>query len=319
MPEEGRCPNTLACITSGAVGGATTPFSGYRLEIGDDNTAIAFDELGSVIVTVHFDDYEELCSESFREYLGRAVATTVSGEEYYCQEDAIPNSQNTFLAAWHEEEGLDGDLFREEVNGGTSVFSDDQRRQLQCDEDYALACALQAQENEFSYHLDPRVPCPSFLAESDFPPLAFPKTSEKPLAFDRNTNETRQALLVTSSANKKVPDLSAAGLDDLPIEMFGYTRPADELANPRQFLDRGRGDLRAVASQYAQDEDDNDTRSSKPPLPEFRGRKTRSKEQSSEPAEYSRKSMRKLVRDMLHAGWRPLKVRCGVIPEGFML
>ena len=50
-----------------------SPF--YTLAIEGPNTAVALDTNGAAIVSLHFDDFEELTSDSFREYVAAAVAS----------------------------------------------------------------------------------------------------------------------------------------------------------------------------------------------------------------------------------------------------
>lgn len=316
--------------------GTLSRCAGYRLEIGNDNTAVVFDELGSAIVTVHFDDYEELCSESFRHYLEQAVAT-VTGQGVV---DVFPSFQDTsqqkgglkhldhevdaegieaFLATWQEEEGSGGGDHHGDHSFWDEEFMQEHQRQQQYDQDYALACALQEEEDEEN-EKSLRLACPSFIPESEFPPLAFPKSSQLSSHPEIGKNNNGQTL----SFSKRNKRLTTS--DDLPMELFGYVRPVDELSKrSQQFLDEGRGDLRGVALQYTQVQDDvgddEVTRKGKTlsrtgqksSFSRFsqKGKDKPQHQMNAEQVEYSRKSMRKLVRDMLLAGWHPLKGRGG--------
>lgn len=236
-------------------------------------------------MTLHFEDLDELCSESFRQFVTSAVLAITQQYHVCTDSGGIPDS------VCHEIDdttttGSVSNLSAQDHKNLADIFAiewakadkahKEQNAIAELDADFAYALALQEEEEV----------------------------------------ESRRGYV-----------------DNVPIHIDGYRQYKDELADPN-FLDRklSRNLLNEQVIQQLGDGGTNDESTCDrkktpslagpslayvPMMVDGRGRFTDKPDDMpgdvDTTIEYRRKSIRKLVGDMISAGWRPLPVSLGML------
>jgi len=253
----------------------------FTLAVDGENAVTALDALGAAIVTLPFEDLDELCSDSFRQFVTSAVvAITHAG----ANSDSIsttcgPETGDIATGSFGEYENL-AELFAIEW-GKADEAHKERNATAELDADFAYALALQEEEDDVegrrgsvgtNFFLSDKTNVPMQIDPAGF--RLYKDELADPHFLDRNP--TQNILKEQVAKQFKVAAQGVQGEGTCRRKDVQTLIPDDEDPHGRGRFNDAFGDIPEGCDE--------------------------------ETIEYRRKSIRKLVADMIYAGWRPLPV-----------
>ena len=317
----------------------------YTVKVDTENlVAQAIDQIGAVIVSVQFDSLDDLCSASFERYMRDAVATVLQTNEGDVEPESTDGDEE-FESVWMELQLEEEERKRREDEAESrrvaQMMEEEDKEVLETKRrqeaaDLAVALELQAREDGglkpakkvgwasgFDERLKRRVPpTPDETISgnnmSEFP--ALPKMSASMQCPKIEPNSSRQEMMKKKKESRSMSlDEEDADVDAVMKDWKIHCGDLDGVLGSR-INEKDRRFILGAAS-LRQDGEKNgisptsfkkmmkatDKTSSKCVIPN----NDEDRDGDIDRDRYSRKNIRKLVLDMVSAGWRPLTGRGG--------